>query len=115
MSTIIHHWRTGDLNGLNNFVGAQVAECKVAGSVDETGTVQWCNYHITVLYKKTTQLLFNNGSNHSASDQKVQKLKFHLEKIIYVQSIIRLVNSLNAPFNMKLKVKIVMEVRGNKS
>jgi hypothetical protein len=45
------------LNGLNNLVGAQVAEGEVAGSVDETGTVQWCYHHITVLYKKDNTIV----------------------------------------------------------
>ncbi len=52
MSAVIQHCGTGDLNGLNDFVGAQVAEGKVAGSIDETGTVQWCHDNVTVLLKK---------------------------------------------------------------
>ncbi len=63
MSTVIQHCGTGDLNGLNDFVGAQVAEGKVTGSIDEAGTVQWCDDNVTVLLKKDN-ILFVKDNLH---------------------------------------------------
>jgi len=57
MSTVVHHGgaRNRNLDRLNDFVGAEVAERDVAGGVDQTRAVERCHDDVSILCRNNIE------------------------------------------------------------